>query len=71
MFIVIFYCVLALAVAVGLATVFDEHRRAQERLTQSKLDLISELNRLKHEKHELHVYDAKRMDRRVIGPEEC
>ena len=71
MFIVIFYCVLALAVAVGFATVLDEHRRAQERLTQSKLDLISELNRLKHEKHEIHVYDAERMGRRVIGPEEC
>lgn len=71
MFIVIFYCLLALAVAVGLATVIDEHRRAQERLTQSKLDLISELNRLKHEKHEIHVYDAERMDRRAIGPEEC
>lgn len=71
MFIVIYYCLLALAIAVGLATVLDEHRRAQERLTQSKLDLISELNRLKHEKHEIHVYDAERMDRRVIGPEEC
>ena len=71
MFIVIFYCVLALAVAVGLATVLDEHRRAQERLTQSRLDLISELNRLKHEKHEIHVYDAEHVDRRVIGPEEC
>ena len=71
MFIVIFYCVLALAVAVGFATVLDEHRRAQERLTQSKLDLISELNRINHEKHEVHVYDTERMDRRVIGPEEC
>lgn len=71
MFIVIFYCVLALAVAVGVAIVLDEHRRAQERLTQSKLDLISELNRLNHEKRKIHVYDAERIDRRVIGPEEC